>query len=467
MRFNSLSGRFLGLTIVFVLVAEVLIFVPSMARFRLSYLQSQLDLAQLGALALLATPDSPVSPDLEKELLETANVLNVVLQRDDVRELVLSSPMPSNVSDTYDLRTASAWALMRDALRVFMEPGDRIIRVVGVTRQGAEAVIEITQHEAPLRVAMWEYGRRILITSLILTLLVAALLFLAVRQLIVRPIERVVENMISYRDDPEDATRAIVPSGGTREIREAEVALRELQQGLTLALRQKERLAALGAAVAKISHDLRNLLTTAQLLADRIGASSDPAVDRIAPKLVTSLSRAISLCERTLTFGKAEETPPARVRLMLEPLVEEVFEGVRLAHASTPVAFDTEIAAGLTVFADAEQLHRVLVNLVRNAAQALEASGGAGRVTVVARSAAGSTVIEVRDTGPGLPAKARENLFKPFRGGVRAGGSGLGLAIAAELVRGHGGSLALADSGPAGTSFRMTLPAEPPRLSGR
>ncbi len=471
MRLNSLSGRFLGLTLIFVLITEVLIFVPAMARFRISYLQTQLDLAQLGALALLATPDSPVSPDLERELLETANVLNVVLQRDDVRELVLSSPVPASVDRTFDLRTDNTGMLIRDALSVLAVREDRIIRVIGETRQGAEGVIEITQHQEPLRRAMLQYGRRILVTSLIVTLFVAALLFLTVRQFIVRPIQRVVRNMVAYRGDPEDATRIIEPAGGTREIREAEIALREMQQGLTLALRQKERLAALGGAVAKISHDLRSLLTTAQLLADRIEASSDPAVGRIAPKLVTSLSRAINLCERTLAFGKAEESPPAPARLALAPLVEEVLDSIRLAHPAVPATLTAEIPGGFTVFADGEQLHRILGNLVRNAAQALESKGTAaeteGRIIVRARTEASSVTIEVEDSGPGLPPKARENLFQPFRGGVRAGGNGLGLAIAAELVRGHGGTLALLESGARGTVFRILLPQEPARMPQR
>src|SRR5690606_12480855 len=133
-----------------------------------------------------------------------------------------------------------------------------------------------------------------------------ALLFFAVQRFIVRPIQRVIASMEAYRDDPEDPARIISPQGGARELARAEEALRDLQLRLTGALKQKERLAGLGAAVAKISHDLRNMLTTAQLLADRIESSNDPAVRRTAPKLVASLSRAIQLCERTLAFGRAE-----------------------------------------------------------------------------------------------------------------------------------------------------------------
>ena len=155
MVFNTLSGRFLGLMVVFVVIAEVLIFVPSVARFRADYLQNRLEMAQLAVLAQLATPsEDGVGPDLRNQLLATAGVLNVVLRRDDVRELMLESPIPGPVQETFYLKDADRLTLMRDALRVFLAAHDRIIRVIGVTRQGAKSEIEVTLHEWPLREAM-------------------------------------------------------------------------------------------------------------------------------------------------------------------------------------------------------------------------------------------------------------------------------------------------------------------------
>lgn len=460
MFFNTLSGRFLALTIVFVMIAEVLIFVPSVARFRMDNLQNRLELAQLAALALLAAPEEEVAPDLERELLETADVFNVVLQRDEVRELVLTSDMPMPPSATYDLRDAAGFELMRDALRVFFTPEERVIRVIGRTEMGARSVIEVTMREAPLRAALINYGLRILYLSLAISVATATLLFLAVRFYIVRPMSRVVEHMIAYRDAPEDASRIIAPESSVRELREAETALQDLQLRLTGALRQKDRLAALGGAVAKISHDLRNMLTTAQLLADRIETSGDPAVRRTAPKLVASLSRAITLCERTLTFGRAEEPAPEIATFPLAPLVAEVVEN-ETAATEGRVAIAADVAPDLRARADPDQLFRVLTNLVRNAAQAIEASRQPGCVTVSAALDGDRLAIRVADSGPGLPPKARENLFQPFRGGARQGGSGLGLAIAAELVRGHGGTLMLEETGSQGAVFRITLPTGP------
>lgn len=460
---NTLSGRFLLLTVAFVMLAEVLIFVPSIARYRADFLLLRLEKAQIASLALLAADDATVGPDLEKELLKNAEVFNVVLRRDEVRQLVLSSPIPQPIEGTYDLRLSGPWELIRDALAVLWNPENRVIRVIGNPVQDAGLLIEITMETGPLRVAMVEYGLRILFLSALISVVTAFLLFLAVQRLIVGPIRRVVRHMTVYAEAPEDATRVIAPSAEVEELRVAEEALQSMQTQLTGALRQKERLAQLGAAVAKISHDLRNILTTAQLFADRLEASADPAVARAAPKLVGSISRAVSLCESTLAFGKAEEPPPQLKRLALRLLAEEVAEGEGLAEEGAAVACLVDVPAGLMIRADAEQLHRVLANLVRNARQAIEATGQGGTIEISGGEDEQDWWIRVGDTGPGLPPKAREHLFEAFQGGARKGGTGLGLAIAAELVRGHGGRLDLARSDAEGTEFVIRLPK---RLAG-
>lgn len=133
---NSLSGRFLLLTAAFVMLAEVLIFLPSVARFREDWLLSRLERAQIAALALLAT-DEMISEELERELLLTAGVFNVVLRRDEIRQLVLSSPVPAAIAATYDLRAPGLVVLVRDALATLADPEDRVIRVIGDPVQAA------------------------------------------------------------------------------------------------------------------------------------------------------------------------------------------------------------------------------------------------------------------------------------------------------------------------------------------
>jgi len=378
--------------------------------------------------------------------------------RDEARELMLSSPVPSPVVDTFDLRNASALVLIRDALRRLITPGEETIRVVGDPVRAGGIEIEVTMAAGPLRAAMLDYGQRILLLSLVISAITSVFLFLAVRRLMVRPIKGVVRDMISYCEAPEDARRIIQPTSKVAELREAEEALFDLETQVSAALKQKERLAQLGGAVARISHDLRNILTTTQLFADRVEMSEDPSVQRTVPKLIDSINRAVNLTESTLAFGRAEEPAPRLTRFPLTQVVNDVVESERLATGDYDISYGEDVPAGLVLRADAEQLYRVLRNLVRNARQAIQATGEPGEIAVAAHEGAHEWSITVSDTGPGLPKKARDTLFQPFSSGGRKGGTGLGLAIADELVRGHGGRLELVDTGAEGTSFSVHLP---------
>lgn len=454
--FKSLSGRFLILTVIFVMLAEVFIFVPSVARFRQDYLQARLERAQIASLALEA--DDMISLDLEQELLRNAGVFNVVLRRDEMRQLALSSPIPAPIEATYDLRDATAWSLIRDGMVTLVDTTDPVIRVIGEPVRDGGLQIEVTIEQGPLRLAMRDYGLNILLLSLVISVITAALLFFAVRRFLVKPIMGVVESMKTYAAAPEDARAVITPSAGVSELRDAEEALQSLQTQLSSALKQRERLAQLGSGVSKVSHDLRNILTTAQLFTDRIEVSQDPSVQRMAPKLVNSISRAVNLCESTLAFGRAEEAPPRLERVNLASVVGEVMEGERLAAGDADISFAEDVPATLTISADAEQMYRILGNLVRNARQAITATGKSGEISIQASESDTAWQVIVSDTGPGLPPKAREHLFQAFQGGARKGGSGLGLVIAQELVRGHGGRLTLGGSDETGTTFVITIP---------
>ena len=453
---NTLSGRFLVLTILFVMLAEVFIFVPSIARFRQDYMINRLERAQIASLALLA--DDMIEEELEYELLKNAGVYNVVLRRDEIRQLALATDMPQPVSETFDLRDPPAGTLIMDAMKRLVNPEPQVVRVIGTPAQDAGLLIEITMPTEPLRVAMLDYGVRILILSAVISIFTATLLFVAVRYFLVKPIKGVVSAMKNYAAAPEDARRIITPTARVKELADAEQTLKSLQTDLTSTLKQRERLASLGSAVAKVSHDLRNILTTAQLFADRIETSDDPVVRRMAPKLMNSISRAVNLCERTLAFGKAEEPPPALSIVSLASIAQDVIDGERLAVEDAPVELVSDVPSGLMIRADSEQMYRVLSNLIRNARQAIAATGKAGQVTVSAGESERSWWIKVTDTGPGLPPRAQEFLFKPFQGNASKGGAGLGLVIAAELIRGHGGTLKLERTGPEGTEFAISLP---------
>jgi signal transduction histidine kinase len=300
----------------------------------------------------------------------------------------------------------------------------------------------------------------ILLLSLAISCITAMLVFLALHYLFVRPMWRITRNMVAFRADPENPSRVIAQSGRRDEIGTAEEELGAMQQELASMLQQQSRLAALGLAVSKINHDLRNLLASAQLFSDQLSTSPDPKVQRFAPKLMRALERAIAFCQSTLSYGGAQEPPPERRTIQVEPLIEEVHEALGLG-LDVPIRWIVAVERGLTMEADHDQLFRVLVNVARNAVQALEARGARDpardQIRITGRCEGSVVVIEVSDTGPGVPEKARAHLFQAFQGSTRAGGTGLGLAIAAELVRAHGGEIRLVP-GTIGATFSITIP---------
>lgn len=456
---HSLSGRLLVVTIFVVMLAEVAIFVPSVAQFRRAYLLERVHRAEIAALTVLAAPDGMVSGEVEEMLIKRTEVLNIVTHREGAREMVLSSRGIGPLTATYDLREPEFTDLIADALSQIVDTDGGVIRVIAYAPADMGTEMEITLESGPLVRAMRAYGLNIFWLSLAISLATAAMVFFAVRRAVVRPITKVIRNVKRFSENPEDASRIIHPNSRVGEIAEAEHALADMQRDVRAALTARSRLASLGEAVAKISHDLRNILGTTQLMADRLEMSRDPIVARTAPKLIASLDRAIRLCQSTLTYGKAEEAPPEPHAVALGELAEEVCEGLGLMEGDTRLHCLVDIDPDLVVEADPEQLYRVLSNLARNAAQAIRAAGRPGRLTIAADEIDEQVEIRIIDTGPGLPAKAREHLFQPFRGGARPGGAGLGLAIANELVRANGGTLSLVSSTTAGTEFRITLPA--------
>ena len=457
----SLSGRLLTLTVVTVLVMQVAIFAPSVARFRLDWLYGRLAMAQIASLALEATPDAALDSALERELLARAGVDSIVMRRGGARALVLQQAVPETIDETVDLRNAEWTDLLVGAFDTLWVDGDRHLRVIGRPDADALDEVEITIRASPLKAALLAYARRTLYISLVLSAVTAALLYLLAQRLFVAPVRRIVANMAAFREDPEDAARVMRPESRISEIAEAEDALAAMERDVREALRQRARLAALGQAVAKISHDLRNILASAQLMAERFESSRDPLVRRGGSKLIGSLDRAIALCEGTLRYGRAEEAEPVPRRIDLRALAADVGDAV-FPDAGDPdpaVVFENAAPEGMLIEADPDQMFRVLVNLCRNARQAIEAAGRGGRVVLAASEAGGKARIDVADDGPGMPTKALDHLFKPFAGGARKGGAGLGLAIAHELTALQGGRLTLLSSTTTGTAFRIELPA--------
>ncbi len=459
---TGLSGKVLALTVIFVMLGEVLIFLPSIANFRIQWLKTRLAQAEIAALAAEAAPDQILSSDLRSEILMGAGVLAVSLTNNQKRQLILRSDGDHMIDQSYDLRIVRWATAIADAFMVMLARKPRVIGVVDAPPNMSGDLIEIALEEAPLRNAMFGYAFNILILSIILSLLVAGLVFAALNSVLVRPMQRLTDNMVAFGRSPEDPARVIAPSDRRDEIGIAERELHDMQTELQSTLQQKNRLAALGLAVSKVSHDLRNMLSSAQLISDRLGTVQDPTVQRFAPKLIDSLDRAIDFLTRTLKFGRAHEAPPTREKIPLKMLGDDVIESAVL-HTSSRIVLYNNIPPSLIADADREQLGRVLTNLLRNSIQAIAAAHSGNQEapdgTVTLRSWREGTVvtIEVKDNGPGIPERIRPKLFEAFQS-AGSGGTGLGLAIAAELVRAHGGDVKLHSTGPEGTCFTVTVP---------
>ncbi|HEY3912799.1 MAG TPA: HAMP domain-containing sensor histidine kinase [Stellaceae bacterium] len=458
MLLRSLSARLLVLTVFFVMVGEVLIFVPSVARFRMTYFENHIASGELATLALEASPTGRLDRSLVDRLLARVGARGVILHRVNGMVLMLDRPAPPQPDATIDLTHASMVGAIRGSFAALFHGGNRLLRVLGASPTGSGETVEVLLDEAPLRAEMWGFGIRILALSIVISLVAAALLYLSLQWLLVRPMRRLTASLIEFREDPEDARRMIAASRRKDEIGVAERELAIMQETVRRALSQRARLAALGTAVTKINHDLRNILATARLVTDGLTASAAPEVRRILPRLLDAIDRAAALCTRTLDFSREGAAPLLRSRFRLGPLIDEVGSG--LAMSAHDPAVESAIPPDLEVEADRDQLYRVLSNLARNALEA-----GAQRLRFTAARENGSVAIEVGDDGPGLPPKARDNLFRPFFGSARPGGSGLGLAIARELMRAHGGELSLVASTGAGTTFRLTLPAHAGRAA--
>ncbi len=455
----GLGTKLLVLTIIFVMISEVLIFVPSIANYRKTWLEDAHRNASVAAAIIAETPDVP--EQLKIRLLMATDTIAIAHREGDRRRLLAMAAPPPMVGSHAELGNESIFQLITAAFDTLINGDRRIMRITAMPKGRTEEV-DVILDETGLRNDMIVYSRNILVLSLVISLMTALLVYLSLRRLFVRPVRRLAGAMVEFAGDPEDDTRIIHPSRRRDEIGDAERSLATMQQQLQGTMSERRRLAELGLAVSKINHDLRNLLAAAQLFSDRLAMVPDPTVQRFVPKLVRALDRAVGYTSGVLAYGRAGEAPPQRRLIDVARLAWDVGEILGL-DAHPTIDFRVIVEDGMEIDADPDQLYRVLLNLCRNAMEALESNSHNAivRRLAVAAERAGSVVrIVVSDTGPGVPDRVRQRLFQPFQGAGRPGGTGLGLAIAAELVRAHGGSLVLLETG-AGASFEITIPDRP------
>lgn len=460
-RQHKLPIRLLFVTVLFIILAEIVIFLPSVAQFRHDYLQERIERAYLISVSFEVAPDNMIESETVRRLFSTADIIGVRKDAGLSSTLILSpeTDLDTGLDRTEIVLDEGGWMQMVAAAIGDMSSSENMyLQVRGHPRSAPDTSVDIILERAPLRSALWQFAYGILGLSLFICVIVAGAVYLALLFLFVRPMVKLTANMKRFRGNPDDENAMMVPSSRRDEIGQAERVLAEMQFELRNALRQQSRLATLGEGMSKVNHDLRNVLASAVLMSDRLSRIEDPQVKRLTPRLIAALDKAVVMCQATLDFGRAEVAERENVNLF--DLVEEVSDELKIfTEGDNPVRFFNGVSPDLEAYADRTQLFRALFNLARNAAEALSGSlRNRPQVVFCARMEGGMVVIEVHDNGPGIPEPAQENLFVPFRGSVRRGGSGLGLAIAAETVRAHGGEISLLETGPEGTVFRISIP---------
>lgn len=456
-RFGGLSGKLLLLTVLFVMLAEVFIYVPSIANFRNTWLMDRLTTAGVAASVLAET--NTIAPRLQEELLRTTGALAIALDQGTQRSLIAMSDVPGEVDLVFDMAEVTPWTSIVSSFEILTYRGDGVMRVIGAGQMGHTERVDVVLPIALLQQDMLAFSGRILALSLVISVITASLVYITLRALFIRPLRRLTRSMERFAESPEDASRIMLASGRRDELGDAEIRLATMEEALSRALQQKQRLADLGLAVSKINHDLRNLLASAQLFLERLEHVPDPTVSRLAPKILATLDRAVGYTQAVMSYGKAQERAPQRRLLALRRVGDDVADVLGLPDHDT-VRFDNKVPDDIEIDADPEQIFRVLLNLVRNALQALEAERDetlVRRITLEAEREGTCVHVRVTDTGPGIPDNIRKALFKAFHSGSKHGGIGLGLAIVAELLKAHGGSIRLDDSKP-GTCFCLQVP---------
>ncbi len=458
--FSGLRGRLLILTAAFVLFAVLMIYPVLAGTYRNNWLEQRGQAAQIAALAVGANPDGRVSDELSQELLTGAQVVSVAALGEDTRELIVA-PSIRITGDlvTVDLRQEQGLAAIVGAFGNMFAPDGRFLRILLTPSMTPDKEMEVIVPEQGLKAGLLNFSRTLLLISLIVSVVAGGLVYFAIYRLVVKPMQGLTRSIVDFAQAPEGANIAPIP-GESDEMKRAHSALQSMQRTVSASFRQRKRLADLGEAVAKINHDLRNSLAAAQIVSEGLTESEDPRVKRAAPRLERAIERAIGLAESTLRYGRAEPPEPKLQKVALAPVIEEAAtEGL----AGRPgVAWSLEAPRDIKAVADPEHVHRIIANLVRNAARAIADQPGRkqpGCIKARVRSDNACVRIEVSDNGPGLPASMANRLFRPFAGSGSRDGSGLGLAIARELARGMKGELELTSTSGDGAVFTLRVPA--------
>ena len=460
----GLTLKLLLVTIVFAVVCELAVLIPSISKFHATWIQDKLIEADAGVKVFNESQEN--LEYFSVFLLGSTGAEVIAEKKGQTRVLHAMGELPEMIDREINLDSNSALDEVTRSINTLFFGSDRVVRIVGSSQYSESSQVEIIFMESKIRAGLILFAIQVIGISLPIIVLVSALLFFSLYLMIIRPVQRLSKFTDQVAENPEGLERIKVLSNRTDEIGKTQKNLVNMEERLQSTIREHRHLANLGLAVSKINHDLRNILASAQLLLERLEDLPDPTVRRLAPKIISTLDRAVSYTRTVLDYGKTQEAPPKRKMIQLSPVVSEIGQVLSL-DTNKKIEWSNNVNDEIEVDADPEHLFRILMNLCQNSLQALESKKTPviNKQIVVNAERQGSVVqIEVSDTGPGVPYLERTKIFHAFQSSFKTGGFGLGLSIAAELVEAHGGKILLKETD-SGAIFEISIPDSPIEFS--
>ena len=291
-----------------------------------------------------------------------------------------------------------------------------------------------------MRAMLLAHAKNLAVLVLGIFVLTALALFLLLHCKVMRPLRQLFDKILHVAAHP------LLPAQHKNGkpyslLHDTDSVLARLDQHSAYQRAQREKLANLGAAVAKINHDMRNVLSAATLVSHSLTHSKDPVVARVAPRVTGAIDRAVNLCQQMLTYINAPQQLNTAATDM-HGLLAEIRRGLAIGIA---------YHGPKTLCVDGGQFFRLIFNLADNAGKA-----GAKHVVIRITNNASGVTMDIADDGPGMDGATKKRLFKPFQ--AKNGSTGLGLSIARDIAFAHGGNLKLNATSPAGSVFRLSLP---------
>ena len=317
-----------------------------------------------------------------------------------------------------------------------------------------EAIISV----GALRAHLNSVSIQIWTVSLLLLLPLALTLRVVLRRVVLKSLDELFIGLYGrgLTASPEEI------EGGQQTVANVEKFHEQLQAHID----EQARLASLGSGASHLAHDIRNILASLQLNAERLQASEGPREQKLGASLEGSIQQALTLVDWAAMYTSTRRENLNVSHQDIGPIVDEVMNFVRLHDPRREVTLINECPKNLGISTERTLLFRVLFNLTLNAVQAHKHSENPKskqkRLRVNAKGVSDGIEISITDNGPGLPKEGRHDLMMPYIARSTPTGTGLGLKIATDLVSWHGGEIRLDRSDERGTRFVIKLPTELP-----